>query len=117
MITCVAIDDDRLFLRLLETYFEEVFDAVLLSTWDNPVRGALAIAKHQPDVVLLDYDMPYMDGFQMLTMLEERPKIIIISGHLKDENQAKIEADLFLPKASLTDAHVLQQAILQVTRQ
>ena len=114
MITCIAIDDDPLFLRLLETYFEEIYDAILVSTWVNPVRGALAIAKQKPDVVLLDFDMPYMDGFQMLDSLEDKPKIILISGHLKNPDEDRIPADLFFPKSDLTDSEKLHKAILKV---
>ena len=114
MITCIAIDDDKLFLKLLEGFFEEIYDAILLSTWDNPVRGALAISKQRPDVVLLDYDMPYMDGFQMLDTLEIIPKIIIISGHLTNPDESKIPADRFIPKSSLNDPEVLKQAIAEV---
>lgn len=117
MITCIAIDDDRLFLRLLESYFEEIFDAILMSTWDNPVRGALAITKQRPDVVLLDYDMPYMDGFQMLESLDARPKIILISGHIRRPEEAKFEADHFIPKSALIEPEVLQKAILEVVKQ
>ncbi|MFZ9044651.1 MAG: response regulator [Cyclobacteriaceae bacterium] len=117
MISCVAIDDDPLFLRLLDTYFEEMYDAILLSSWGNPVKGALAIAKQRPEVVLLDYDMPYMDGFKMLELLEEKPKVIIISGRLKEAEQAELKADFFIPKSSLTSATVLQKAILEVVRQ
>jgi CheY-like chemotaxis protein len=117
MTTCIAIDDDPLFLRLLETYFEDVFDAILLSSWENPVKGALAIAKQRPDVVLLDYDMPYMDGFQMLDLLEERPKVVLISGHLRNSDDAVLQADAFVSKSELTSSTVLQQAIFSLVRQ
>jgi DNA-binding NarL/FixJ family response regulator len=116
MITCIAIDDDRLFLKLIETYFEDIYEAVLLSVWDNPVRGALAISKQRPDVVLLDYDMPYMDGFQMLDTLDMKPKVIVISGHLNDPDTSSFNADLFVSKSNLQSSKVLAKAIEQVLK-
>ncbi|SDP46233.1 response regulator [Desulforhopalus singaporensis] len=43
-----------------------------------------AVAKEQPDIVLLDLKMPDLDGLEVLAMLrEEHPelKVIIITGH------------------------------------
>lgn len=114
MITCIAIDDDPLYLRLIESFFEEIYDAILISTWDNPVRGALAIAKQSPDVVLLDFDMPYMDGFQMLDSLDSKPKVILISGHLNNPDPSKMKADLFLAKSTLHSPEDLRNAILSL---
>ncbi|MFT4786975.1 MAG: CheY-like chemotaxis protein [Cyclobacteriaceae bacterium] len=115
MTTCIAIDDDPLFLKLLEVYFDEIFDAVLISSWENPVKGALAIAKQNPDVVLLDYDMPYMDGFQMLDSLQTIPKIILISGHIIEPNH-DTNFDLFLPKSQLTSPDVLKRFVSEVIK-
>ncbi len=114
MYNCIAIDDDQLFLRMIETYFEEMDSAKLMASYDNPVKGALGIVQLKPDVVLLDYDMPYIDGFEMLGMLRTRPKVIVISGYLKSPDLDKIPGDKFLPKNGLKDAKQLEIAINEV---
>ena len=111
---CVAIDDDPLFLRLLETYFKEINDFELAGCFSNPVKGALGIVQLKPDILLLDYEMPYIDGFEMLSMIKDKPKVVVISGHLKDPEIKKIPADRFVSKASLKTTEQLREILLEV---
>ena len=114
MIKCLAIDDDALFLKLLKAFFEDIKSAELISTYSNPVEGIMACVKEQPDVLLLDLEMPYLDGMEALETLDNPPKVIVISGHLDGSQAVHIPIDKFLSKSDVKSSEVLEQAINEV---
>ncbi len=114
MINCLAIDDDPLFIRLLEAYFDDYKDISLISSYTNPIDGIMAVVKQKPDVLLIDIEMPYMDGFEALSTLDKMPKIIVISGHLDNPDLPDFPVDKFLSKRMLKQSAVLRQAIEDV---
>ena len=114
MITCLAIDDDPLFIKLLEAYFNDFKDIELISTCTNPIDGIMAVVKQKPDVLLIDIEMPYMDGFEALSTLDKMPKIIVISGHLDNPDLPDFKVDKFISKRMLKDSEVLKQGIESV---
>ncbi|WP_462253278.1 LytR/AlgR family response regulator transcription factor [Ekhidna sp.] len=115
MITCIAIDDDPLFLQLIKSYFDEFENMQLLSTHPNPVNGIMQVVKHKPDVLLIDLEMPYLDGFETLDTLDKKPKIIMISAHVNQPTkEKKLKIDKYIRKVSL-DKKALFKAIRDVT--
>lgn len=114
MIRCLAIDDDALFLKLLKVLFEDIKSAELISTYSNSVEGIMACVKQQPDVLLLDLEMPYLDGMEALETLDNPPKVIVISGHLNGEGAVSIPIDKFISKTDVKSAEVLEQAINEI---
>lgn len=93
---CIAIDDDKLFLRKVDVFAEEIPWLEILATYSNPVQGATAVISENPDLILLDMEMPHIDGLYLLDWLEPRwkntqfPKVIIISS-LDLENGSPIK--------------------------
>lgn len=84
---CIAIDDNPLMLRKLEAFIEEIDWLTIDATFDNSIKGATAIFEMNPDLVLLDIEMPNVDGHYLvdwvapkLKEMETPPKIIIISS-------------------------------------
>ena len=43
----------------------------IVETCTSPKQGLIAIRKQKPDLVFLDVQMPWMNGFEMLEVLEE----------------------------------------------
>lgn len=70
----------------------------------NGKEAVDALEKTAPDVVIMDLDMPVMNGFEALTIIKQNYpsiKVIILSGHSDKGyiNQTlKSGADAFLPK-------------------
>lgn len=113
MVSCIAIDDDPLFLKMITTYFHDIRSAKLIGTYTNPVEGMLAVVKLKPEVVLLDLDMPYLDGMEALETLDKIPKIIVISG-VSTPEVGSLDISKFLTKPQLTSPGVLEEAIRNV---
>ncbi|MEP0369012.1 MAG: response regulator transcription factor [Cyclobacteriaceae bacterium] len=114
MIKCLAIDDDPLFLKLINAYLVETPDIELIGTYTNPIDGVMAVVKSKPDVLLLDIEMPYMDGFETIATLDKIPKVLVISGHLNNPEIPDLPVDKFLSKRALKDVTVLESAIREV---
>jgi two-component system, LytTR family, response regulator len=67
----IIIDDENHCVEIIEVVLKKHCPTVkVVATANNGVQGLKAILQHEPDIVFLDIEMPKMDGFQMLEMLE-----------------------------------------------
>ncbi len=81
MSTILCIDDDLVFLTILKKYLVRWGHEVI--TEENSTRGSAILQSVQPDLLLLDLNMPEMDGFEVLSFAKEKVPdlpIIVISG-------------------------------------
>ena len=75
------IDDDKAILKMLGGFFEELGYTVHLA--EDGEQGLTMFRSHPADVVLVDLNMPKVDGFAVLDILsKEAPDtpVIVISG-------------------------------------
>jgi len=86
----LVVDDDQLTAALVQLALRK--EDYEVETMDNP-RGALQmIQKREPDLLILDVMMPYLDGFEFATKLrDEGYDIPIIFMTAKDTIEAKLE--------------------------
>jgi len=83
----LLVDDDPLFLELSKTFLE-VFHNIISDTVDSAREALQSLEKNSYDVVISDYDMPYMDGITFLkTIRDKRINIpfILFTGVDKEE--------------------------------
>lgn len=72
MIRSLIIDDEQNCIDSLAFDLRKKFPQVeIVETCTSPKHGLIAIRKQKPDLVFLDVQMPWMNGFEMLEMLEE----------------------------------------------
>ena len=79
--TILAIDDDVAQLELLSDYLSSI--GFLVETATDGHLGLIRIGALKPDLILLDINMPKVDGFDVLTALHKQlevPEIIIMTG-------------------------------------
>lgn len=84
----LIIDDEELARELVKNYVKEVDDLCIISECENGFDGIKAIQELKPDLVFLDIQMPKINGFEMLEILDEIPEVIFITAH----NQFAIKA-------------------------
>ena len=101
----LVVDDEPFVRRLVTTTLEDVSDFELLEAADG--AEALQIAeREQPAIVLLDVDMPVMDGIEVCRALRANPRtsaatIVMLTAASGDAIESLAEragADLFLTK-------------------
>lgn len=81
----VIVDDNREFVELLREYLEKQEDIEVAGVAYNGVEALEAISVTEPDVVVLDIIMPYLDGIGVLERLERqeqtrRPKVVMLTA-------------------------------------
>lgn len=75
-IKILLVDDDRKNAMLLRRFIEaEGYDVEYA---ENGVRGIEAYRKYSPDLILLDINMPEMNGFEMARIIRRNDKRVII---------------------------------------
>ena len=80
MIKAILIDDEPLARSLVKEYLESYTDINVVQECENGLEGVLAIQQHQPDLVFLDIQMPKINGFEMLELLEKKPSVIFTTA-------------------------------------
>ncbi len=105
--TCIAIDDDPLFLEIFEHIAQEVKSINLIKTYTNSVEGAMGAVKYKPDIVFLDIEMPYLDGFEAMAALVHKPKIVMVSAHIDYQtDELDLEIAKFVSKPIRDSEHL-----------
>ena len=80
MIRSIIIDDEKNCIDSLAFDLRRNFPQIeLIDTCTSPKQGLLSIRKQKPDLVFLDVQMPWMNGFEMLEMLDEIDFAIIFT--------------------------------------
>lgn len=77
----LIIDDETLARDLLKSYLKGEEDIEVVGECANGFEGMKAIQEQQPDLVFLDVQMPKLNGFEMLELLENPPFIIFATAH------------------------------------
>jgi two-component system response regulator (stage 0 sporulation protein A) len=81
----LIVDDNREFVALLREYLEKQDDIEVAGVAYNGVEALEAITVTEPDVVVLDIIMPYLDGIGVLERLDKqdlarRPKVLMLTA-------------------------------------
>ena len=99
--TCMIIDDDPGCHQDREFHLSPMPDLTLLANCYPPVDGIEKSRSLKPDIVFLDYNMPYMTGLQMLAALHEADiKVGLITAdnrYTMDLSDPQIKASAFKP--------------------
>src|SRR5207344_1180700 len=117
MIRSIVIDDEQHCVRSLLSDLQQHCPSIeIVEACSSAKEGMMAIKKLNPDLVFLDVEMPWMNGFEMLEVLGEiNFSIIFTTAH--DEFAAKafrISAVDYLLKP--IDAGDLKAAVQKVEK-
>jgi two-component system, LytTR family, response regulator len=80
MIKAIVIDDEPLARTVVREFLKDYPDFQVVTECGDGFAGFKAIQDHAPDVVFLDVQMPKINGFEMLELLEAKPDIIFTTA-------------------------------------
>ncbi|HWF08327.1 MAG TPA: LytTR family DNA-binding domain-containing protein [Bryobacteraceae bacterium] len=76
----IIVDDEELARRVLREYLGQEPGMEIVAECANGFEAVKAIAEHEPDVVFLDVQMPKLDGFEVLELIDRRTAVIFTTA-------------------------------------
>jgi two-component system, LytTR family, response regulator len=76
----ILIDDEPLARSLVREYLAAFPQIEIVQECSDGFEGLKAITQHQPDLVFLDVQMPKINGFEMLELLDQPPAVIFTTA-------------------------------------
>lgn len=90
--TIACIDDSQTVLNSIRSFLDENVFAVV--TINDPVKALMQILRSKPDLILLDVEMPNLDGYELCSLLRrhsafKNTPIIMVTGRTGFIDRAK----------------------------
>jgi two-component system, LytTR family, response regulator len=76
----IIIDDEPLARSMVIEYLQGHPQLQLMQQCNDGFEGVKAIMQHQPDLIFLDIQMPKINGFEMLELVEQPPAVIFTTA-------------------------------------
>jgi len=76
----LIIDDESLARDLVRSYLSDIQGIEILGECENGFDALKTIQELKPDLLFLDIQMPKIDGFELLEVLDEKPEIIFTTA-------------------------------------
>ncbi len=86
-IDVVIVDDEKFVRGALRTYLSQAPDVAVVAEGVNGAEAVTLAHEHQPDVMIIDIQMPVMDGIAAIRrIVAELPeiRILVVTGHISD---------------------------------
>lgn len=80
-ISAIIIDDETLARELVKRYLTYHQNVEVVSECSNGFDAIKKINESKPDIIFLDIQMPKINGFEMLELLEDPPVIIFTTAY------------------------------------
>lgn len=74
------VDDEPLAIKVLQNYFTNFSDFEVIGTFNNAIEALDFINNNSVDVAFLDINMPMMTGFELISLIENKTRVIITTA-------------------------------------
>ena len=79
--SCLIVDDEALALRLMEDYVLKVPELEIIGKCNNALSALQILKERSVDILLLDIQMPDLTGLELLSILKNRPAVILTTAY------------------------------------
>ena len=117
MFRVMLVDDEDSYRRLVRTALEREADFQVVAEARNGREAVELAADVNPDLIIMDVRMPYMDGFEAARLILERNpdvRLVLVSrtGRQQEYSRAaqQVRASAFIAKQDL-DTSTLRQLL------
>jgi len=76
----ITIDDEPLARSIVKEYLQKYPGMEIVQECNDGFEGFKAIQQYQPDLIFLDIQMPKINGFEMLELLDQAPAVIFTTA-------------------------------------
>ncbi|MEP5612247.1 MAG: LytTR family DNA-binding domain-containing protein [Cyclobacteriaceae bacterium] len=78
---CLIVDDEPIAQEIIEQYIEMIEDLQLVGKCKNAIEAHDVLRKETIDLILLDIEMPHINGLNFLANLTDPPNVIITTAY------------------------------------
>jgi len=111
-LSIVGVDDEYPALELIQHYCSQINDAELVKLFQHPQEALDYLIEHPVDLVILDINMPFVNGIDLLLKLPYRPLCIFLTMETQYAVKA-FELDVIHYLVKPVDFAGFQKAILK----
>jgi DNA-binding LytR/AlgR family response regulator len=79
-ISCIIVDDEYLAIKVLSAYASGIPGLQVLKTFTDSRTAATFIQQQPVDLILLDIQMPYLSGFDLVKALPQKTMVIFTTA-------------------------------------
>ena len=88
----LIVDDDESYLKLIKKWMSDAYKATAVKSGAQALKF---LEGHRPDLVLLDFEMPELNGGDVLQKMREKPEtadipVFFLTGNVDPESLEKI---------------------------
>ena len=76
----IIIDDEPLARMIVKEYLQSYEDIEVVAECNDGFEGMKAIQQFEPELIFLDIQMPKINGFEMLELIENPPAVIFTTA-------------------------------------
>lgn len=77
----VIVDDEPLARQIVREYLSHHPDIEVVAECANGFDAVKAVTELQPDLLFLDIQMPKLNGFEVLELIERKPAVVFTTAH------------------------------------
>ena len=81
MIRTIIVDDEPPARAIVREYLAAHEDIEVVAECANGFEAVKAVSQLAPDLLLLDIQMPKLDGFEVLSLLDRSPVVVFVTAH------------------------------------
>src|SRR5579884_2617709 len=80
-IRTVLVDDEDLARQVLREYLSKEQDIEIAAECNNGFDAVKAVAEHKPELLFLDVQMPKLDGFEVLELIDREVAVVFVTAY------------------------------------
>lgn len=77
----LVVENSKVYCKIIARMVKNHDDLNLVAACSNAIDANRIIKNHKIDLILLDIEMPFINGFDLLESLDQKIQVIIISGN------------------------------------
>jgi two-component system, LytTR family, response regulator len=81
MIRTMIVDDEPLARDVIREYLAADEEFEVVAECANGFEAVRGVTEHDPDLLFLDIQMPKLDGFEVLALLDRSPLVVFVTAH------------------------------------
>lgn len=81
LIDVVLVDDEAPAREILREFLADYPRFRIVAECANGYEAVKAVSEHRPHLLFLDIQMPKLDGFEVLDLLDPKPKVVFVTAY------------------------------------